>query len=235
MSHKALLLASGSPRRQQLLALSDWSFRAVAADVDESRAAGESPAQYVLRLAEAKARAAVELMLGEQLVIGADTAVVDGQAVLGKPVDAAEAVEMLKQLRGHKHTVYTGIAVLQPGDGKLVTDVCVTEVPMRSYSDQEIEAYAGSGDPLDKAGAYAIQHPGFNPVESMAGCYASVMGLPLCHLLRTLKQFNLPTSPNLPGNCQTFLQYDCPVSADILRGEHAPPVRGTSTSVERNS
>jgi septum formation protein len=214
-----LLLASASPRRRQLLALSGWNFRVEASNVDESRRADEAPQQYVVRLAEEKARAALTAVREEQIVIAADTAVVDGDAILGKPADAAEAQTMLKQLRGHTHQVYTGIAALRVSDAKLVTDLCVTNVPMRSYLDEEIEVYTGSGDPLDKAGAYAIQHPGFDPVESMAGCYASVMGLPLCHLVRTLQQFDLAPAVDVPMNCQTFLQYECPVSAAILSGE----------------
>ncbi len=188
-------------------------------DVDESRRAAETPRTYVLRLAVAKARAALDAVREEEILIGADTAVVDGDELLGKPADTAEAQRMLKRLRGHTHQVYTGIAALRIRDGMLVTDLCVTDVPMRSYIDEEIEIYAGSGDPLDKAGAYAIQHPSFNPVESMAGCYASVMGLPLCHLMRTLRQFDLPPAADVPLNCQTFLHYVCPVSPAILRGE----------------
>ncbi len=92
------------------------------------------------------------------IILAADTAVVDGKTILGKPKDPAEAVEMLRSLRGHSHQVFTGLAVLRPGDGNLVTDLCVTDVPMRAYSDDEIDAYVASGDPLDKAGAYAIQN-----------------------------------------------------------------------------
>ena len=90
---------------------------------------------------------------------------------------------------------------------------------MRPYTDAEIEAYVRSGDPLDKAGAYAIQHPGFQPVESMSGCFASVMGLPLCHLLRLLGSLGLGTDPAVPARCQSYLRYDCPVSARILSGD----------------
>ncbi|HEY2980811.1 MAG TPA: Maf family protein [Anaerolineales bacterium] len=214
-----LLLASNSPRRQQLLALGSWTFRVAAADVDESHRTDESPQNYVIRLAEAKARAASRVARGEQIVIGADTTVVDGAQILGKPAGAAEAGRMLKQLRGHSHKVYTGLAALRLSDGKLVTDLCVTDVPMRTYTDEEIDAYVRSRDPLDKAGAYAIQHASFDPVESMAGCYASVMGLPLCHLVRTLRELDLASTADVPMNCQTFLDYQCPVSSAVLRGE----------------
>jgi MAF protein len=175
----------------------------------------------VLRLAEAKARAVMESLHDGSVIIGSDTTVVDAGQVLGKPETMMEAARMLKRLRGHTHQVYTGIAALRPGDGKMVTDLCVTDVPMRNYSDQEIEAYVLTGDPLDKAGAYAIQHPQFQPVEKMQGCYASVMGLPVCHLVRVLSQLELPPQADVPARCQAFLDYQCPVSAAILRGENA--------------
>lgn len=90
---------------------------------------------------------------------------------------------------------------------------------MRDYSEEEIDAYLLTGDSLDKAGAYAIQHSRFQPVEKLSGCYASVMGLPLCHLLRTLRQLDLPPVADVPTACQTYLDYQCPVSSAILRGE----------------
>ncbi|MBI3172870.1 MAG: septum formation protein Maf [Chloroflexi bacterium] len=215
-----LLLASNSPRRRQLISLGGWMFTVMVSNVDESQRVSESPAEYVLRLAEAKARAVAEQAHPEHIVIGSDTSVVDGSDILGKPADVVEAEQMLKRLRGHTHQVYTGIAALRVRDGKLVTDLCVTDVPMRNYSDEEIEAYIQTGDPLDKAGAYAIQHPRFQPVEKLSGCFASVMGLPLCHLVRTLRQLDLPPAADVPTNCQTHLDYQCPVSRAILRGEN---------------
>ena len=194
-------------------------FSVTASDVDESKLPGEKPAQYVLRLAEAKARAVSCSAGPEYIVIGADTAVVDSGDILGKPIDTAEAVTMLTRLRGHSHQVYTGIAALRAVDGKLVADLCVTNVPMRLYSDEEIESYVLSGDPLDKAGAYAIQHPGFQPVEKLNGCYASVMGLPICHLVRSLRQLDISPAADVPTNCQTYLNYQCPVSGAILNGQ----------------
>jgi MAF protein len=214
-----LLLASNSPRRRELLSLGKWRFSISVSSVDESQQTGETPADYVLRLAEAKARAAVPNARPEHILIGADTTVVDENRTLGKPKDATEAAAMLKLLRGHTHQVYTALAVLRMKDEQLVTDLCVTDVPMRSYSDEEIEAYVLSGDPLDKAGAYAIQHSGFHPVETMKGCYASVMGLPLCHLIRVLQKMGAEVDENIPAACQSLLQYQCPVSPAILRGE----------------
>jgi septum formation protein len=194
-------------------------FNVAVSDVDESLLTGESPRDYVLRLAEAKALAVLDKANRENIIIGADTAVVDGDIILGKPMDMADAGRMLKQLRGHTHQVYTGLAIYRVQDEKLFTDMCITDVPMRSYSDDEISAYVQSGDPLDKAGAYAIQHPGFQPVESMQGCFASVMGLPMCHIVRVLRKFDIHPQGDVPTNCQAFLQYECPVSHSILRGE----------------
>ena len=162
-----LILASNSPRRRQLLALADWMFHVVVADVDERQLLNESPADYVLRLAECKARAITAHT--DQIILAADTAVVDGLDILGKPKDNVEAFAMLTRLRGHTHQVYTGVALLRLSDGLLLKELSVTDVPMRAYSNEEINAYILTGDPLDKAGAYAIQHSRFKPVAHMAG------------------------------------------------------------------
>ncbi|MBI3153690.1 MAG: septum formation protein Maf [Chloroflexi bacterium] len=214
-----LVLASNSPRRRQLLALGNWNFNVIVADVDETQLEGESPRDYVLRLARAKALAIQPRAESEAVIIGSDTTVVDGDSILGKPVDKEDAERMLKQLRGRTHQVYTGLALYRKRDGKTLTELSVTDVPMRNYSDEEIAAYIKTGDPMDKAGAYAIQHPDFQPVESMQGCYASVMGLPMCHVLRALKEFDIAPSADVPSACQSLLNYDCQVSPAILRGE----------------
>jgi len=216
MPSPTLLLASNSPRRKQLLELGGWEFATAPADVDESVLPGETSRSYVLRLAEAKARASAQQAEAGQVVVGSDTAVIIDDDILGKPADSAEAESMLRRLRGRTHQVYTGIAVFSVAKGRLATDLCITDVPMRDYSDEEIRAYVATGDPLDKAGAYAIQHPGFQPVASMSGCFSSVMGLPHCHLARLLKEFGMKPSADLPGNCQAFLKYQCPVSPSIL-------------------
>jgi septum formation protein len=219
--NKTILLASNSPRRKQLLALGNWKFTVAVSDVDETQQANETPRDYVLRLAQAKALAVVEKAHPENIIIGSDTAVVDGNSILGKPKDGEDAARMLKQLRGHTHQVYTGVAFHRVSDGKMLTELCITDVPMRAYGDDEISAYIQTDDPLDKAGAYAIQHPGFQPVESMHGCYASVMGLPLCHVVRALQTLGTHTSHALdvPIACQNLLNYECTVSSAILRGE----------------
>lgn len=209
-----LILASNSPRRRQLIALTGLSFTVSAANVDESTRANESPADYVLRLAETKARA-IKADVG-QIILAADTTVVDGTDILGKPADEAEAVAMLTRLRGHAHQVYTGVALLRVSNGLLLKRLCVTDVPMRDYSDDEIRAYVATGDPLDKAGAYAIQHPDFHPVAHMEGCYASVMGLPLCDVVRMLREMGVQANDDLTSNCQKLLEYPCPVYEKIL-------------------
>jgi MAF protein len=209
-----LILASNSPRRRQLLTLTGWKFDVVAADVDESQYANETPTDYVLRLAETKARAIKADT--DQIVLAADTTVVDGTDILGKPEGSAEAVAMLKRLRGHTHQVYTGIALRRMSDGLLLTDLCMTDVPMRDYSDEEILAYVQTGDPLDKAGAYAIQHPEFRPVASLDGCYASVMGLPLCHVILQMRKMDIQPNTDFFLRCETLLEYQCPVSNTIF-------------------
>ncbi|MBK7454507.1 MAG: septum formation protein Maf [Anaerolineales bacterium] len=214
---KKLLLASNSPRRRQLLALGNWEFNIIVSDVDESQFADEAPRDYVLRLAQAKALTVAAKASLENIIIGSDTAVVDGGSILGKPTDKADAERMLKQLRGHTHQVFTGVAVYQVRDGKMMTELCITDVPMRDYSDAEITRYVNTGDPMDKAGAYAIQHPDFQPVASMNGCYASVMGLPMCHVTRALRQLDLYPTADVPSACQTLLNYQCLVSSAILR------------------
>jgi septum formation protein len=217
----ALILASNSPRRRQLFSLGGWDFHVIVADVDETPLADESPREYVLRLALAKALAIQPKAESDAVIVGSDTTVVLDGSILGKPLDEADAEQMLKQLRGRKHQVYTALALHNMSSGQTLTELSITDVPMRNYSDDEISKYIRSGDPMDKAGAYAIQHPEFQPVESMQGCYASVMGLPLCHLLRVLKRFEIVPAADVPVACQSLLNYECPVSSAILSGELA--------------
>lgn len=220
-----LVLASNSPRRKQLFSLGNWMFNVIVSDVDESQLTGEAPNDYVLRLAQAKALAVAEKADPDSVILGSDTAVIDGNEILGKPKDEEDAERMLKQLRGRTHQVYTGVAIYRVSDGKMLTELCITDVPMRPYSDAEIKAYVQTGDPMDKAGAYAIQHPDFQPVESMRGCYASVMGLPMCHVIRTLQKMDVHAhhTVDIPMACQSLLNYQCPVSSEILRGENPSP------------
>lgn len=195
MTH-ALILASGSPRRRELMALLGLSFTVATADVDERPQPAEDPRQTVQRLSQAKARAAA----GEGhrgLIVAADTVVVLDGHILGKPRDGAEATRMLRRLRGTEHRVYSGLTVLDTESGQALTGLVESRVWMRPYSDDEIARYVASNDPLDKAGAYAIQHAEFAPVARLEGCYASVMGFPLCHLWHMLRRMGVcpPTSP----------------------------------------
>jgi len=211
-----LILASNSPRRRQLLSLVQWAFEVAPADIDESQKPNEPPTDYVLRLAETKARE-VAPFYPNCLVLAADTAVVDGNDILGKPAGPVEAVRVLQRLRGHTHQVLTAIALFKASDEiHPRVDLCTTAVPMRLYTDEEIDVYVATGDPLDKAGGYAIQNPGFHPVTALEGCYASVMGLPLCHLARSMRHFSLTPLVDVPSVCQAALSYDCPVYPAIL-------------------
>ncbi len=217
-----LLLASNSPRRRELLGLLGFSFDSSSADVDESILPNERPADYVLRLAEAKARACAESgteKCAGRLVIGSDTAVVDAGEILGKPRDESDAVSMLKQLRGRTHQVYTAVALYDPKSDQALTELSISDVPMRNYSDAELDAYVQTGDPLDKAGAYAIQNAEFHPVENFDACYASVMGLPLCHVARSLTKIGLTPDADVPALCQETLAYDCSIYKVVLHDE----------------
>ncbi len=211
------ILASNSPRRKELLSLGGQRYRGISADVDETPREGENPKDYVGRLAREKAGVAAGLIGNQQaLILAADTTVVHQGRILGKPADADEARKMLIDLRGKNHLVYSAIALLRLPHRATLTDFAETQVPMRNYTDAEIEIYIESKDPLDKAGAYAIQHPGFHPVANMQGCFANVIGLPLCHLQRTLQKLGLSFDKDLSLACQAHLSYDCPVTSQIL-------------------
>jgi len=211
-----LILASNSPRRKQLLGLGGWGFEIKPVEIDENPLVGEQPKAYVRRLAASKARAAAGDAAPDDIIVAADTTVVDQGEILGKPSGPGEAEIMLRRLRGRRHQVYTALAVLRVADGKMLIDWCVTEVPMREYTDDELQAYLASGDPLDKAGAYAIQHREFHPVVHLEGCYANVVGLPLCHLVRTLHQMQIEPDNDVPAACQSTLQYDCSIFPHVL-------------------
>jgi predicted house-cleaning NTP pyrophosphatase (Maf/HAM1 superfamily) len=126
---------------------------------------------------------------------------------------------MLARLRGRMHQVYTGVAVLRRQDGRLLSDVAASDVTMRPYSDGEIRVYIESGDPFDKAGAYAVQHPGFHPVEAIRGCYPSVMGLPLCLVTRLLGELAISSPSGLTRTCLVDLTRPCRVYEQAARGQ----------------
>lgn len=197
MGDPSLILASASPRRRELLSLLGLPFHAVGADVDEEQLAGESPQEMVMRISRAKAEAVAADMQGG-IVLACDTIVAVGEEVLGKPASPEEAMSMLRRLRGREHRVYSGLTVLDVGwdgateSGQLYIACDETVVHMRCYSDGEIAAYVASGDPQDKAGAYAIQSASFHPVSCIEGCYVSVMGLPLRLVAQALRSLGLP-------------------------------------------
>lgn len=204
---RRLLLASASPRRYALLGALGVPFDVAAADVDEAVAVGEEPAAAAVRLAIAKAAAAAGLARaqprcagsagGAALVLGADTIVAardGGPAVLGKPRDAAEAHAMLRRLRGRRHDVVTGVAVVDMASGRCAAASATTAVWMRRYGDDEVSAYIASGDPFDKAGGYAIQHAGFHPVAALVGSEANVIGLPLGLVRQLLRRMGAPVA-----------------------------------------
>ncbi len=211
-----VILASASPRRQELIRLLGIEWETMIAAVDESSVHHLDPAMDVVQTAQLKARAVAERVTGAKIIIAADTTVVVDGERLNKPADEVEARKMLRQLRGRTHQVYTGIVLLDTATGQSISDIATIDVPMRHYSDDEIEAYIATGDPLDKAGAYAVQHPEFRPVSGLLGCYAGVMGLPLCHLTRALRRFGLSLTDDVATRCQQVHHYECPIYKEIL-------------------
>jgi septum formation protein len=202
------ILASNSPRRQELLGVLGVPFTIRVAPVDETELPDETPAAMVGRLAQCKARAA-ELGPGE-LLLAADTTVeLDGK-VLGKPVDEADAHRMLEALRGRPHTVHS--AIVLRAAGREHVELVTTAVIMRPYTKAELAAYLASGSPMDKAGAYGIQDEPFAPCERIAGCYLNVMGLPLCHVARALLAWGVALPHLPPPYCAGVLGYACPVA-----------------------
>jgi septum formation protein len=187
MSAVTLHLASSSPRRQEILAALGLTFSVGGVDVDERRLGEESAETMVLRLAEAKARA-VESR-ASRIVLGADTAVVLGQEIFGKPADCDEAIKMLGRLSGRTHRVLTGVALCS--ERGLRTALSVTVVRFREIGPDEALAYWQSGEPCDKAGAYAIQGRGGVFVEAISGSYSGVVGLPVFETTRLLRDAGL--------------------------------------------
>jgi nucleoside triphosphate pyrophosphatase len=175
-----------------------------------------------VRLALAKAEAVLQLscqgVASRSIVIGCDTVVALDGEVLGKPADGIEATAVLQRLRGRAHEVYSAVAVLNgAASASAVIEVARTFVRMRCYCDTEVAAYVATGDPLDKAGAYAIQNAEFQPVSECLGCYTNVMGLPLCHLARSLHAWSVELANDVPRACQVHTHRLCTVYNDILR------------------
>lgn len=187
----SLVLASSSPRRSDLLAKLGVSFEVRSADIDETPIAGESPDALLRRLAEQKARAVWASLDVPCVVLGADTIVVLDGEILGKPIDATEARQMLRSLSGRSHEASTGVAVVDV-DGVVAIDVSTTIVTMHPISESDIDWYLATDEPFDKAGSYALQGHGGVFVEKIDGNMASVIGLPLDITRRLLDAVGIP-------------------------------------------
>lgn len=180
-----LILASTSPRRTELLKSAGIAFSAVSPDADEKLCDGETPVAYAVRRARAKAES-IPAVSGT-IVLGADTVVAAEGRILGKPADEAEAKAMLRLLSGKLHEVITGVCL--HSTEKTVCFHVATAVLFRDLSEEEIAAYVATGDPLDKAGAYAIQNGAAGMVRRIDGSYSNVVGLPLCEVIEALENF----------------------------------------------
>lgn len=186
-----IILASASPRRRELLSQIAVRYEVLPVDVDETPRAGEVPELYAERIALAKAQAAAAIAGGDRPVLGADTSVVLGEQILGKPRDRAEGLAMLRSLSAATHRVLSAVALVW--SGRQALRLCVSRVRFRSLSDAEIQAYWASGEPADKAGAYAIQGLGAVFVEHLEGSYSGVMGLPLYETAALLRECGIET------------------------------------------
>jgi len=173
----ALILASSSPRRQELLREAGVTFQAHAPHINEDQIPGEPPAEYALRLSREKAQAVAQ-RYPQSYVLGADTIVVVDGEVLGKPRDRADAVRMLRQLSARAHQVTTAVSLVQPS-GDTDTRSCTTQVYFRKLTEDEIQEYVAGGEPMDKAGAYAIQGGASRWADRIVGEFSNVVGLPL--------------------------------------------------------
>lgn len=186
-----LILASSSPRRRELLQTLGLSFTVITSDVDETTAEHLSASEVVEELSLRKAKE-VASRLTEGVVLGSDTVVVlDGQ-ILGKPVDEMDAYRMLSMLQGQEHTVYSGVALIDVETGRAEVSHSLTHVRIRALTEQEIKSYIATGEPMDKAGSYAIQGIGATIVEGINGDYFTVVGLPLCLTSTLLTRFGMP-------------------------------------------
>lgn len=226
MPRPPLYLASSSPRRRQLLAAAGIPFTLRVVPIDEDQLSAEYTGpldQLGEYLGRCKAEAALERLNDaglSGLVLASDTTVLIGGRSLPKPRDLDEADSMLRTLRGREHIVATGVALAGPTHDHMISATSATRVRMRDYTDAEIAAYVATGDPLDKAGAYSIQHPRFSPVTAIIGCHLGVIGLPLCLVAALLNGDPLP--PDAPARTGI-----CPWSAQCT-----PPFPGPDSVSE---
>jgi 23S rRNA (uracil1939-C5)-methyltransferase len=204
VNRQRLILASTSPRRSEIMTSMGLKFDIAVSQVNETPIDGLSPEQQAKAHACAKALA-IAARYSSGTVIAADTLVALGDEILGKPVSHAHAIEILKKLRDKTHRVVTAVAVIDSATGETLIDYRSSQVTMRNYSDQEIEDYAKTGSPLDKAGAYGIQDKNFDPVARFKGCNSNVVGLPVCLMLELMLKIGVHPiiSPDWrpPGDC----------------------------------
>ena len=184
-----LILASQSPRRQQLLEQMGLTFTVKIADIDETMTPGRPPQEQVAEVSARKAAAVAATCRKDDVIIAADTIVVVDDTILGKPENEDAAKNMLRMLSGRTHRVMTGVTVRRGDDAVSHTEI--TEIRFRDLSDKEIDAYVATGDPMDKAGSYGIQNGAAVFVSGMHGDYFNVMGLPLCSLTLLLRRFGV--------------------------------------------
>lgn len=217
MSHY-YILASQSPRRQVLLKLLQIPHGIMVPNADEESIMDEEPSVNVVNTAILKAKTIARQLPSKKsaVIIAADTTVALDDKMLGKPKNKAEAKEMLLALRAKEHQVLTGLVLLNNASGQLFQDVSRSTVTMRSYTDEEINTYIASGDPMDKAGAYAIQHPTFRPVAKLDGCFTGVMGLSLCQLIMALDAWELPRLKDLTAVSSAHINHPCPLLDKLL-------------------
>lgn len=184
-----IILASASPRRRELLAQIGLAATVVPADVDETALPGETPASHVVRLSEAKAlTVAGRDDIAGRFFLGSDTVVVRDGVILGKPADPLDAAAMLRSLSGRSHEVVSGYAVHDRESGRTISGMVTTRVWFKPLTAQEIAGYIATGEPFDKAGAYAIQGRGAFMVPRIEGSYPNVVGLPLCEVIAALEE-----------------------------------------------
>ena len=190
-----LILASGSPQRKELLAKLGIPFEVVTTGVSEDVEPGTAPKDMVEMLAKRKAGAVADTQTSG-LIIGSDTTIAFEGKILGKPTAQEDAKNILRALRGKRHQVFSGIAVIDAGSKRVETTAVITDIKMCDYSDEEIDDYVATGEPMDKAGAYAIQGKGRQLVEQIEGSFDNVAGLPLNELAGLLRKFGLEPDVN---------------------------------------
>ena len=212
-----ILLASGSPRRRDLLQSAGLAPVVKPVDLDESVYEGESGSAMVRRLALEKARSAADRYEEGKVVLAADTTVVHQGRILLKPESREEAVQMLLSLQEGQHEVLTALALIERGSGRELVRLTRSQLEMRDYTRTEVEEYVAGGSPLDKAGAYGIQDEGFDPVnlDEFEDCFTNVMGLPLCTLSLMLEELGWATEQDLVQACFDHRPHRLPVHEDV--------------------